>query len=144
MLDAESQARYYRRRSRAGEQPVPAHFSGIDRLKVIIRGEIMSVSLAANSSSDMQVITGGTLVLRVSAYDPSGISKVFVQCFQFSMASSNKLKLASGEVTVSLQESAARTSFDVSIQIPDNAALGKWGVQLIEFTNGRGYKTSFY
>src|SRR5262249_7794923 len=67
-----------------------------------------------------------------------------VQCFQFSMASSNKLKLASGEVTVSLQESAARTSFDVSIQIPDNAALGKWGVQLIEFTNGRGYKTSFY
>ena len=26
----------------------------------------------------------------------------------------------------------------------ENAALGKWGVQMIEFTNLRGYKSSFY
>ena len=37
-----------------------------------------------------------------------------------------------------------QASFDVIIPIPENAALGKWGVQLIEFTNKRGYKSSFY
>ena len=60
------------------------------------------------------------------------------------MASSNKTKLAVGEVVVSPDQSRTQTSFDVTIPIPDNAAIGKWGVQLIEFTNQRGYKSSFY
>jgi len=60
------------------------------------------------------------------------------------MASSNKIKLAVGEVSITAEQSYAQTSFDVTIPIPENAALGKWGVQLIEFTNQRGYKTSFY
>lgn len=97
-----------------------------------------------NGSSDVRVVAGDNLVLRVAAYDPNGLRKIFVQCFQFSMASSNKAKLAVGEVSISAEQRSARSSFDVSISIPENAALGKWGIQLIEFTNQRGYKSSFY
>jgi hypothetical protein len=104
----------------------------------------MSVSLAMNGSTDVRVMAGDNLVLRVAAYDPNGLRKIFVQCFQFSMASSNKAKLAVGEVSISAEHRFARSSFDVSISIPENAALGKWGIQLIEFTNQRGYKSSFY
>ena len=104
----------------------------------------MSVSLGINGSADVQVLAGDSLALRIAAYDPNGISRIFVQCFQFSMASSSKAKLAVGEVSVARDQSYAQTSFDVIIQIPENAALGKWGVQLIEFTNQRGYKSSFY
>jgi hypothetical protein len=103
----------------------------------------MSVSLEINGSADVRVVAGESLALRIAAYDPNGISKIFVQCFQFSMASSSKAKLAVGEVSIS-PESNSQTSFDVTIPIPENAALGKWGVQLIEFTNQRGYKSSFY
>jgi len=104
----------------------------------------MSVSLAMNGSTDVRVVAGDNLVLRVAAYDPNGLRKIFVQCFQFSMASSNKAKLAVGEVSISAEHRFTRSSFDVSISIPENAALGKWGIQLIEFTNQRGYKSSFY
>ena len=104
----------------------------------------MSVSLAANGAAETRVIAGENLVLRIAAYDPNGIGKIFVQCFQFSMASSNKVKLAMGEVSISPEQSYSQTSFDVNIPIPENAALGKWGIQLIEFTNQRGYKSSFY
>ena|SRR5215510_1151845 len=104
----------------------------------------MSVSLATNGSTDIRVVAGDNLVLRIAAYDPNGIGKIFVQCFQFSMASTNKAKLAMGEVCVTPEKSPSQTSFDVNIHIPENAALGKWGIQLIEFTNQRGYKSSFY
>ncbi|HZM90072.1 MAG TPA: hypothetical protein VFF31_26365 [Blastocatellia bacterium] len=106
----------------------------------------MSVSLALNGSASagVRVVAGESLALRIAAYDPNGISKIFVQCFQFSMASSSKTKLAVGEVVVQAEQSYSQTSFDVTIPIPENAALGKWGVQLIEFTNQRGYKSSFY
>jgi hypothetical protein len=104
----------------------------------------MSVSLGINGSTDVRVVAGESLALRIAAFDPNGISKIFVQCFQFSMASSSKTKLAVGEVSVALEQSYSQTSFDVTIPIPENAALGKWGVQLIEFTNQRGYKSSFY
>lgn len=104
----------------------------------------MSVSLGMNGSTDVRVVAGESLSLRIAAFDPNGISRIFVQCFQFSMASSNKAKLAVGEVVVAPEQSRTQTSFDVTIPIPDNAAVGKWGVQLIEFTNQRGYKSSFY
>jgi hypothetical protein len=104
----------------------------------------MSVSLGMNGSADVRVVAGESLSLRIAAYDPNGISRIFVQCFQFSMASSSKAKLAVGEVVVSPEQSYSQTSFDVTVPIPENAALGKWGVQLIEFTNQRGYKSSFY
>lgn len=90
------------------------------------------------------MVAGEGLVLRIAAYDPNGISKIFVQCFQFSMANSSKAKLAVGEVSISPERSYSGSSFDITIPIPENAALGKWGVQLIEFTNQRGYKSSFY
>jgi hypothetical protein len=93
---------------------------------------------------DTRVVAGGNLVLRVSAYDPNGISKIFIQCFQFSLGSSNKMKLAIGELIVPPAECFTRNAFEVTIPIPENAALGKWGVQMMQFTNGRGYKTSFY
>jgi len=104
----------------------------------------MSVSLQDNISEDVQIIAGDTLVLRIRAHDPSGIRKIFVQCYQFSMASSNKPKLAVGETDVPAEEMYTRKIFEIAIKIPENAALGKWGVQQIQFTNGRGYKTSFY
>ena len=104
----------------------------------------MPVSLGMNGSADVRVTAGDDLVLRIAAYDPNGIHKIFVQCFQFSMASSSKAKLAVGEIAVLPEQGLGQTSFDVTIPIPENAALGKWGVQLIEFTNRRGYKTSFY
>jgi len=104
----------------------------------------MSASLGINGSANVRVVAGESLALRIAAYDPNGISKIFVQCFQFSMASSSKAKLAVGEVSVVPEQSYSQTSFDVTIPIPENAALGKWGVQLIEFTNQRGYKSSFY
>jgi hypothetical protein len=104
----------------------------------------MSVSLMANGSDDVRVIAGDKLVLRVNAYDPNGIAKILVQCFQFSMATSHKTKLAVGEVSIPPEKAFSESSFEVTIAIPENAALGKWGVQLIEFTNSRGYKSSFY
>lgn len=104
----------------------------------------MSVSLGMNGSTDVRVIAGDELQLKITAYDPNGIRKIFVQCFQFSTASSSKVKLATGEMSIAPEQSFAQTSFDVVIPIPENAALGKWGVQLIEFTNRRGYKSSFY
>ena len=104
----------------------------------------MSVSLGINGSTDVRVVAGENLVLRIAAYDPNGLSKIFVQCFQFSMATSSKTKLAVGEVSITSEQRFSRSSFDVSISIPENATLGKWGIQLIEFTNQRGYKSSFY
>lgn len=93
---------------------------------------------------DTRVVSGASLVLRVSAYDPNGISKILVQCFQFSLGNSTKAKLAVGELIVPPQDCFTKNAFDVTIPIPENAALGKWGVQMMEFTNARGYKTSFY
>ena len=104
----------------------------------------MSVSVGINGAADVRVIAGDELVLRVAAYDPNGITKIFVQCYQFSTASSSKLKLAVGETLLAPDQSLSQTNFNVIIPIPENAALGKWGVQLIEFTNKRGYKSSFY
>lgn len=104
----------------------------------------MSVSLGLNNSEDIRVVAGDLLILRISAFDPNGIMKILVQCFQFSMASSSKLKLAVGEASISPEQGYSQNSFEIGVQIPENAAPGKWGVQLIEFTNRRGYKTSFY
>lgn len=104
----------------------------------------MSVSLAENNSDDVRVIAGDKLVLRLSAYDPNGIKKIYVQCFQFSMGSSTKLKLATGELAIPPEDFFSKGNFEICIEIPENAALGKWGVQVVEFTNLRGYKSSFY
>lgn len=104
----------------------------------------MPASIGLNGSAEVRVVAGDNLVLRIGACDPNGISRIFVQCFQFSMASSNKAKLAVGEVLITRERGVSQASFDVTIPIPENAAPGKWGVQLIEFTNQRGYKSSFY
>jgi hypothetical protein len=92
----------------------------------------------------VRVAAGEDLFLHINAIDPAGISRVFVQCFQFSLASSTKSKLATGELVMPAEQWATQTSFEIGVHLPDNAALGKWGVQLIEFTNARGYKTAFY
>ncbi|HEY6328498.1 MAG TPA: hypothetical protein VI756_04105 [Blastocatellia bacterium] len=91
-----------------------------------------------------RIAAGDILVLRIDAYDPTGIGKIMVQCFQFSMSSSNKVKLATGEVAFQPGQIVAQGEFEVGVRLPENAALGKWGVQMIEFTNGKGYKASFY
>lgn len=99
---------------------------------------------AGTNAAEIKVAAGDVLVLRIAAYDPAGISKIVVQCYQFSIGSSNKTKLAVGEVEADPESCRSNTVFDVGVPIPQNAALGKWGVQVIEFTNGRGYKYSFY
>ncbi|MEW6207215.1 MAG: hypothetical protein AB1631_02540 [Acidobacteriota bacterium] len=104
----------------------------------------MAMLFNGNGSQAMRVPAGERVVLRVKAHDPAGISRVMVRCFLFSMAHSNRVKLAEGEAVLSPEESFTDHVFDISVEIPENAALGKWGVQMIEFTNGRGYKTSFY
>src|SRR5437867_1303294 len=104
----------------------------------------MSVSLPEDRPGDVKVVAGDELVLRVSAHDPAGMSKIFIQCFQFSLTSSIRLNLAIGELVLFPDEGSHQTIFEVNVHVPKNAALGKWGVRLIEFTNGRGYKTSFY
>ncbi|GEM_PF-1147079 len=90
------------------------------------------------------VAAGESLILRIKAFDPAGISKIGIQCFQFSIASSNKIKLAYGELIVPPEAAYQETAYEIVVPIPKNAALGKWGVQTVEFTNGRGYKVSFY
>jgi hypothetical protein len=104
----------------------------------------MSVSLRNESYEDAKVTTGGVLVLRLGVFDPAGISRIFVQCFPFSIANSNKAKAASGELLVSSEDELSSNVFDVEIQIPEDAILGKWGVQRVEFTNGRGQQMFFY
>ena len=104
----------------------------------------MSVGLIGDGSGEIRVVAGAKLVLRVRAYDPAGISRILVKCFQFSLAASSKTKIAAGELDVPTEAGYAKNTFDVEVQFPESAALGKWGVQTIEFTNGRGYKTSFY
>ena len=104
----------------------------------------MSVSLRSESYEDAKVTTGGVLVLRLGVFDPAGISRIFVQCFPFSIANSNKAKTACGELFISSAEGLAGNVFDVAIQIPEDAILGKWGVQRVEFTNGRGQQMFFY
>ena len=104
----------------------------------------MSATLQGSGYEEVRVVAGEKLVLRVRANDPAGITKIFVQCFQFSLASANRVKTAVGETSISPDETFSVTAFDVPVQIPENAALGKWGVQLIEFTNSKGTKTGFY
>jgi hypothetical protein len=104
----------------------------------------MSATLQGSGYEDVRVVAGEKLVLRVRANDPSGITRIFVQCFQFSLASANKVKTAVGETSISPDETFSVTAFDVPVHIPENAALGKWGVQIIEFTNSKGTKTGFY
>jgi hypothetical protein len=104
----------------------------------------MSLSFQENGAGDAQVVAGERLTLRIRAYDPAGISRIYIQCFQFSMAASNRSKLATGEVRLTAEDGSSRDVFEVPVQIPENASIGKWGVQMVEFTNGRGYKTSFY
>lgn len=104
----------------------------------------MSVSLQNERYEDAKVMTGGVLLLRLGVFDPTGISRIFVQCFPFSIANSNKSKSASGELLVSPEDDFAANVFDVEIQIPEDAILGKWGVQRVEFTNGRGQQMFFY
>src|SRR5262245_55536290 len=104
----------------------------------------MGVSLGINGSTGVRVVAGESLVFRITAHDPNGICKIVVQCFQFSTASSSRAKMAVGSLSIPAGQSFSRTSFDVTIPIPENAALGKWGIQLIEFTNRRGNKSSFY
>jgi hypothetical protein len=104
----------------------------------------MSVSLQGNGYDEVRVIAGDKLVLRVRAHDPAGIKRIMVQCFQYSLSSANRIKTAVGEAVISPDESFAVNTFEVPVHIPGNAALGKWGVQVIEFTNSKGFKTAFY
>ena len=104
----------------------------------------MSVSLQGNGYEDIRVVAGERLVLRVRAHDPAGIKRIFVQCFQFSLSSANRTKTAIGEAAINPDESFAVNTFEVPVLIPQNAGLGKWGVQVIEFTNTKGFKTTFY
>ena len=104
----------------------------------------MSATLQGSGYEEVRVVAGEKLILRVRANDPAGISRIFVQCFQFSLASANRVKTAVGEASISGDDTFSVTAFDVPVQIPENAALGKWGVQLIEFTNSKGTKTGFY
>ena len=104
----------------------------------------MSASLQASGYDDIQVVAGERLVLRVRAHDPAGIRKIFVQCFQFSLASANRIKVAVGDVVISPDESFSVNTFEVPVLIPENAGVGKWGVQVNEFTNNKGFKTTFY
>jgi len=104
----------------------------------------MSATSQGNGYEDVRVFAGETLVLRVRAHDPAGITKIFVQCFQFSLASANRIKTAVGEASILPDQTFSASIFEVPVQIPENAALGKWGVQLIEFTNTKGFKTAFY
>ncbi|HMG37238.1 MAG TPA: hypothetical protein VKM94_25270 [Blastocatellia bacterium] len=105
----------------------------------------MSISIVGNDSEELRVTAGARVTFRLSAYDPSGIGRIYVQCFQFSMTSSTRAKMATGEVHLTPREAPPQEGiYEVSVVIPENAAPGKWGVQLIEFTNGRGFKTSFY
>lgn len=83
----------------------------------------MSVSLRNEMYEDAKVTTGGVLVLRLGVSDPTGISRIFVQCFPFSIANSNKTKTASGELLVSSENGFASNVFDVEIQIPEDAIL---------------------
>lgn len=104
----------------------------------------MSVSLRNECYETATVTAGGVLVLRLGVFDPAGISRIFVQCFPFSIANSNKAKTAFGELLASSEEDFFGNLFDVEIQIPEDAILGKWGVQRVEFTNGRGQQMFFY
>ena len=67
------------------------------------------ISLQGGGSDEVRVTAGDELVLRLRAFDPTGISKIYVQCFQFSMASTNKLKLVFSELLIPLEESLRRT-----------------------------------
>ncbi len=104
----------------------------------------MSAKPLRNDSDDLQIMAGGCFEFRVRAYDPAGISRVYVQCFPFGLTQGNKSKTAAGEILIPREKYYAEEIITITIHIPENAALGKWGVQMIEFTNGRGYRTSFY
>ncbi len=104
----------------------------------------MSAKPFRNDSGDLQIMAGGNFEFRVRAYDPAGISRVYVQCFPFGLTQGNKSKTAAGDILIPRERYYAEEIITITIHIPDNAALGKWGVQMIEFTNGRGYKTAFY
>lgn len=104
----------------------------------------MSVSLQPSGAIEIRITAGERLVLRIRASDPAGIGKIHVQCFQFSVSNTSRAKFAYGEIQIPREDIYAYTAFEVPVVIPDNAALGKWGIQSIEFTNGRGHKTAFY
>ncbi|MEW6129773.1 MAG: hypothetical protein AB1757_22225 [Acidobacteriota bacterium] len=104
----------------------------------------MAVSLQPSNSAEITVVAGNKLMLRIRASDPAGIQKIYVQCFQFSVSNTSKAKFAYGEVHIPPEAIYQYSLFEIPVEIPENAALGKWGIQTIEFTNGRGHRTAFY
>ena len=101
-------------------------------------GQVMSVSVAGP-----KVVAGETLILEIRANDPTGIKRVTVECYHFSLWNSTRCKTALGEYTAAgTPENHGR--YRVAIPIPEDAATGQWGIKTVRFVNGRNYVATFY
>jgi hypothetical protein len=103
-----------------------------------VRGQ-MSVAMKVP-----RVVVGDTLTLEIKAQDPAGIREITVDCYAFSLWNSTRTKTASGSYRAEQLELGRVEPFRIDIRVPEDAAVGQWGVRSIRFVNGRNVVQTFY
>ena len=91
-----------------------------------------------------RVVVGDTLTLEIKAQDPSGIKEISVDCYAFSLWNSTRTKTATGSFRAERLEPGRAEPYRIEIRVPEDAAIGQWGVRSIRFVNGRNAAQTFY
>ncbi|HYM00364.1 MAG TPA: hypothetical protein VEZ90_15530, partial [Blastocatellia bacterium] len=74
-------------------------------MSITVTGSLKTGGLKSGSlKKDVRVKAGDFLVVGVATDDPAGIKKIVVQCCQFSMTTSNWVKVAVGEVDIPVDQ----------------------------------------
>lgn len=91
-----------------------------------------------------RVVVGDTLVLEIKAQDPAGIREIIVDCYAFSLWNSTRSKSATGTFVADVIETYRKEPYRIEVRIPEDAAIGQWGIRSIRFVNGRNTAHTFY
>jgi hypothetical protein len=91
-----------------------------------------------------RVVVGDTLTLEIKAQDPAGIREISIDCYAFSLWNSTRTKTASASFRAERLEPGRTEPYRIEIRVPEDAAIGQWGVRSIRFVNGRNLVQTFY
>ena len=91
-----------------------------------------------------QVVVGDTLVLDIKAQDPAGIREITVDCYAFSLWNSTRTKNASGSYVCEQPVGGGSRLYRIEVRMPEDAAIGQWGIRSIRFVNGKNSAHTFY
>ena len=91
-----------------------------------------------------QVVVGDTLVLDIKAQDPAGIREITVDCYAFSIWNSTRTKTAFGSYLCDHPVTSPSRLYRIEVRMPEDAAIGQWGIRSIRFVNGKNSAHTFY